>query len=281
MLGRMPPLTIKRKDSLVTAVRRNATRQLDAVIDSLTGPKPSPSSARRELLRMQSLLHLIRRPLTGEVFNREHRAVLRGLKALPDASATQRELLIELAAVEPAMEVSALLDMIESETDPPRTPRKKTGPDPKRLRLVADLAEMRMRARYWHLPDGGFELLAPGLRQSYQRAATRRGPDTSPAEFAAALGRFADQLQALERVWPDMLITTRKAARRLQQHAQRRADLAALRPQVQEHAALLTRLDERAEQTHAATLPLREQLFVETPAAFTKRLGGWWDAWRT
>ncbi|MEM6853935.1 MAG: hypothetical protein AAF593_05955 [Planctomycetota bacterium] len=276
----MSPLTIKRKDSLVKAVRRNATRQLDAVIDSLTGPKPSPTSACRELLRLQSLLHLVRRPLAGEVFNREHRAVLRGLKALPDASVPLRETLVELAAVEPTVEVPALLDGIEPEQTPLRTPRKKSGPDPKLLRLVADLAEMRMRARYWHLPDGGFELLAPGLRQSYQRAATRRGPEASPAEFAAALGRFADQLQAVERVWPDMMITTRKAARRLQQHAQRQADLAALRPYIQDHADLLTRLDEQAEQAHAATLPLRDQLFVETPAAFTKRLGGWWDAWR-
>lgn len=281
MLDRMPPLTIKRKDTLVKAVRRSATRQLDTVIGSLTGPKPADAAlARRELLRLQALLHLVRRPLTSEVFTREHRVVVRGLKALPQETTTPRDTLIALAAIEPPIDVQERLDQLDDAPTAPPKRRKKTGPDPKLLRLVADLAEMRMRARYWHLPDGGFELLASGLRQSYQKAAKHRAPDASPAEFAAALGRLANQLQALERAWPQMLSTTRKAMRSLERIAQQQAEGAALRPHIQDHPALLARLDDQLAELHAAGTPVRDQLFVETPAAFAKRLAGIWDAWR-
>lgn len=277
----MPPFTIKRKDSLVKAVRRSATRQLDTVIESLTGPKPVDAAlARRELLRLQALLHLVRRPLTSEVFTREHRAVVRGLKALPEPTVLPGETLTALAAIEPTIDVQERLDRLaEVQAAPPKR-RKKTGPDPKLLRLVADLAEMRMRARYWHLPEGGFELLASGLRQSYQKAAKYRAPNASPAEFAAALGRLANQVQALERSWPQMLSALRKAMRTLERHAHQQAEWAALRPHIQDHPALLARLDDQLAKLHDATTPLRDQLFVETPAAFAKRLAGIWDAWR-
>ncbi len=137
-----------------------------------------------------------------------------------------------------------------------------------------------MRARYWHLPDGGFELLTPGLRQSYQHAAQLSGSGKHPAEWADACHRLADQLQALERAWPEQLSLLRKALRQLERHARQQADLVALRPALRDHPDLLARLDDQLASLDAATQPLRCQLFVETPAAFAKRLAGVWSAWR-
>lgn len=273
----MPPLTIKRKDPLVKATRRNATRLLDAAIQSLTGSSADPASARRELRRLQALLHLIRRPLTSEIFTREHRVIGRSLKLLPGEAVLTSDTLTALAAIEPALNAAGPLGQLAGAA-PKR--RKKNGPDPKQLRLVADLAEMRMRARYWHLPEGGFELLAPGLRQSYQRAAKLSRSSNQPAEFAATLSRLADQLQAFERAWPDLLGVTRKSLRRLERQALKQADLVALRPHLHDHAELLARLDDQLAIHHAAASPLGDQLFVETPTAFAKRLAGIWNAWR-
>lgn len=281
MLNPMPPLTIKRKDPLLKAVRRSATRQLDVAIASLTGEHPDHPKARRELLRLQALLHLVRRPLTREVFSREHRVVTRSLKLLPSATPSPRQTLTDLAAIEPKLDATdALARLDQADQSPTPKRRQPPGPDPKLLRLVADLAEMRMRARYWHLPDGGFELLAPGLRQSYQQAAKLSVSAQSPREWAAACGRLADQLQALERAWPEQLSALRKTLRTLEHHAHQQADLTALRPALLDHADLLARLDDQIAQHDAATQPRRSQFFVETPTAFAKRLAGVWHAWR-
>jgi len=281
MLEPMPPLTIKRKDPLVKAVRRNATRQLDVAIDSLTGPDTDTRPARRELFRLESLLYLVRRPLTREVFTRESRVVSRGLKLLTPPPSPPDQDVAELAAIEPVLDApptpSAEADQAATELKR----RQKTGPDPKRLRLVADLAEMRMRARYWHLPDGGFELLAPGLRQSYQRGSKIKTISNSSDDLAPALARLADQVHALERAWPEMIRVTRKFLRQLEHHASAQTRLESLRPHLQDHPALLARLEDQITAQRDASLPLSNQLFVESPAAFTKRLAGIWNAWRS
>lgn len=286
----MPPLTIKRTEPLVKAVRRGATRQLDAAIAALTETKhPRPDLARRELLRLRATLHLFRRPLTAEVFGRENRLVTRCLKQLPGQDATL-ETLDRLAATAPALDVAELRETLAAETRPPARKRKNAGPDPKQLRLVADLAEMRMRARYWHLPEGGFELLAPGLRQTYARAARLSREFTSNSEQATAklpgdeladtLGRLARQLQSLERACPVLLEPYRKALRTVERDTRQRAELAALRPHVLNHDALLARLDHEHEKLVGGVDPLLAQLFIETAPAFLKRLQGYWNAWR-
>lgn len=277
----MPPLTIKRTEPLVKAVRRAATRHLDAAIAALTQTKtPRRDVARRELLRLRDTLHLLRRPLTAEVFGRENRLVTRCLKQLPGNNPTLQTL-DRLAAQAPALDVAELRDTLVAEAKPPPRKRKNAGPDPKQLRLVADLAEMRMRARYWHLPDGGFELLAPGIRQTYNRAARlAQNKDADPGELADALGRLARQLQSLERACPALLEPFRKAVRAVERDARQRADLLDLRPHVLNRDALLTRLDDERHKLAAAAEPLLSQLLIETTPAFIKRLRGYWDAWR-
>ncbi|MBB6429969.1 hypothetical protein [Algisphaera agarilytica] len=278
----MPPLLIKRTDPIVKAVRRGATRQLDAAIESLTGNgSADPAAARRELQRLQALLHQFRRPLGGEVFNREHRQVVRCLKQLSPVADLRLDTLADVANQDPKLDVQALREQLIADTAEakPRK-RKKQGPDPKQLRLVADLAELRMRARYWHLPDGGFELLTPGLRLSYQRAAKLVQTNGPAADTADALDRLALQLQSFERACPVLLEPYRKALRALERNARKQAQLAALRPATEQHEALLARIDETLAQYGQDTARLRQQLFVETTPAFLKRMQGYWTAWR-
>ncbi|MEM1107830.1 MAG: hypothetical protein AAGH99_03980 [Planctomycetota bacterium] len=279
----MPPLAIKRKDSLVKAVRRNATALLDAAIEALTGRSPSEAElAYRDLLRLQSLLHLVRQPLGREVFNREHRIVARSLSALSPPRVTAAETLRHIAAAKPVISADGILEKIADEADPAPIQRHKTktGPDPERLRLVADLAEVRMRARYWHLPDGGFELLAPGLRRSYQQAARSATAETPLDENAAALRRLADHCQAFEKAWPELFLATRKALLVAEKRVGQQVELATARPFITDHPELLARTDKHIATHREAVTKLQTQLFAESPAAFAKRIGVIWEAWR-
>ncbi|MEM6458747.1 MAG: hypothetical protein AAF710_05080 [Planctomycetota bacterium] len=221
----MPVSPLKRKEPIVKSVRRQARAHLDAAIAALTRDAAAVGVAHHELARLRALLRLVRRPLGAEVFRREHRAV-------------------EAA-------------WWHTRPDPPRAddsepPAASAVPDAAVYRRVADLAEVRMRARYWHLPNGGFELLEPGLRTAYRDA--RRHPT------ADTLAILRLQLAQVERAWPNVLTPTRKALRAAERLAAKHAD--------------------SPDASGGDLAPLAARLFAETPAAFTKRLAAYWHAWR-
>ncbi|MEM9881934.1 MAG: hypothetical protein AAF800_03320 [Planctomycetota bacterium] len=216
----MPVTPLKRKEPIVKSVRRQARTHLDAVIAALTQDDAAVGAAHHELTRLRALLRLVRRPLGAEVYRREHRAVEAAWKHTRPAP--------------PAAD----------DATPP------AAPDAAVYRRVADLAEVRMRARYWHLPDGGFELLEPGLRTAYRDARREATADT--------LSILRRQLAQVERSWPDVLTPTRKALRTAERLAAR----------------------DPADTDNAELMSLTARLFAETPAAFTKRLGVYWHAWR-
>ena len=276
----MPVTTFKRKGPLVKTVRRNATTHLDAVIKALTGTADDRLAvAERELQRLMALLELVRRPLGGQVFQRERRVLLRAFKALPD-SAEERKMapLRALAAADPPVDVDEVLPQITPDPAPKPT-AKKAGPDPKLLRLLADLAEMRMRARYWHLPAGEFGLLAPGLRASYTLARKHAaGPPTAAA--VEAWRTLADQMQSLERAWLPVLTPLRKELRSAEKQARLGAAVHDLKSALGDHATLGPRLDAELSGIDKTAPAQHARLLAETPAAFVKRMQAYWDAWR-
>ncbi|MEM7626885.1 MAG: hypothetical protein AAF333_14925 [Planctomycetota bacterium] len=277
----MPATVFKRKDTVVKAVRRHATVHLDAVIAALSGASDDRlATAERELRRLAALLELVRRPLGGEVFQRERRTPTRALKAVAGSvAAEQIAALKSLAAADPPVDVDDLVKTLASAPAAGASHRKPRGPDPAVLRLLADLAEMRMRARYWHLPAGEFELLAPGLRASYQRA--RRlavGPATR--ETAEAWGTLADQVQNLERAWPELLAPLRKELRAAERQTRRHATLLELVAPVGDHDTLRPRLDAELAGLEKSSAAYCARLLAETPVAFAKRLNVYWDVWR-
>ncbi|MEM8737750.1 MAG: hypothetical protein AAGG38_04640 [Planctomycetota bacterium] len=322
----MPSFTFKRKEPLVKAVRRGAVRHLNVVIEALTRPGQSAKFG-RELARLDALVQLFRGPLGPEVYRRESRVLTRAFQSIQPAGAIgQAEVasrLTALASEPPAIPIDGLLETPASvtaerpqasdESKEPGGRGKRGAPDPDRLRLMADLAEMRMRARYWHLPDGGFEQLSPGLRRSYNQAAKAAEslstsgraapPDGSGAAGDAAaqvvpgavsgvipgviLGkavvRLAVQIQSFERVWPDGLQVYPRELRGLADALRERAVLTQL-PQCWEGHAQERELETRRQAAALewdGTIRLASaRLFAETPAAFVKRLGAYWAAWR-
>ena len=267
----MPRCALKRREPLVKFVRRAACGQLDAADDALQAAARGDKRARdrvaraqRELLRLRALLRLVRGPLGPDTFGREHGAVQR--------------LLRRIAPHGPAGVTAATAKAAEIDTPAPVSTPVAT---PVLLRALADLAEIRVRAAHWHLPNAGFDALAPALRTAWRQAARPLGGAraTPPAALAQAALTLHDQLRYLERVWPDALGAPRGLARTLATEATR---LAERNPAPGDHVPVEP--VKHADQARAAAVArvnaAAALLAAETPAAFTRRVSAYWDQWR-
>lgn len=271
----MAATTFRRKDPVVKAVRRSAAAHLDGAIAALTGSRADREAARREVERLGSLLRLVQRPLGSAAVSRERRVLQRALQQLAPREAPGAAALRALAAAEPAVDVGVLLQETFPEGEAPDRP----DPDPEVLRLLADLAEVRMRARYWHLPAGGFAVLAPGLSWAYRGALKAASAEPS-CGASAAWRTLGDQVQLLERAWPEQLAPLRKSLRAAQKRAEALSAFAGLAEPVGDHPQLRPRLDAQTARLTAEARADRLRLLAESPAAFVKRLGAYWTAWR-
>jgi len=269
----MPRFTLKRREPLVKFVRRAALGHLKAADAALRagadGGKRAPAEvarARRELLRLRALLRLIRGPLGSTAFGREHGAVQRLVRRVtPHAEGA------DPTGTQPNADVKG---------------RSKLAARPALLRALADLAEIRVRAAHWHVPDAGFDALAPALRSAWRQSAraVTGARAVAPVALSEAALTLHDQLRCVERVWPEAIDAPRVLARRLASDAMQLAAIEALtaRPATGGNADPASRKrmsDARAEvvdnvNTAAALLA------AETPAAFTRRVAAYWDRWR-
>ena len=295
---------------------------------------PARAKARQEAAAFNALLQLVRTPLGAEVYRREQRwlkrlrrmldapAIASRKPAKSPRSATTRhddpgrwrdlarrgglegkalDLVVAAAAAasEPADKQEDAAGQVpqgaraEAAADAD-APVAAKGPDPALLRRRADLAEARMRARYWHLPtlepggDGEFKLLSPGLRRPYQRARKLAADcdadhdDGAPATaaLAEALDTLSLQLRLIEKAWPDLLQPLRKAADDAADHAHQRAALAQLQHVLPDHADASTAVDTAAQARQAALDSILDRLLTESAPALSKRVEAYWNAWR-
>ncbi len=223
----MPRIALKRREPLVKFVRRAARGHLDTAERALRAganggkrTRAHAAQARRELLRLRALLQLVRGPLGTTAYGREHGAVQRLVRRItPHAAAHDTATTKALAAF-----------ASPSGKDPAKDPGKAPGKDakppasagPALLRALADVAEIRVRAAHWHLPEAGFDALAPALRRVWRQSArpVNHGPQAAasslaPAALAQAALTLHDQLRCLERMWPDAIDAPRRLARAL------------------------------------------------------------------
>lgn len=277
----MPRFALKRREPLVTFVRRAALGHLEAADAALRnaaeGGKRAAAQAaraRRELLRLRALLRLVRGPLGVTAFNREHGAVQR--LVTPHAEG------IDAAAVRALKGLSKELDAAKRDAGAPG--RKPAAPA--LLRALADLAEVRVRAAHWHVPEAGFDALAPALRRVWRQSGrpVTGARAASPAALADAALTLHDQLRCVERVWPEAIDAPRQLARALASDAARLAALNGLptRPGGESGVseALAKRLDNARAEATADVNAGAARLRAETPAAFTRRVKAYWICWR-
>lgn len=287
----MPRIALKRREPLVKFVRRAARGHLDAAERALQAgahggkrARTHTAQARRELLRLRALLQLTRGPLGPTVYSREHGAVQRLVRRIaPHAAPTDAATTRALAAFAGP----------PSKAPGDRDTRPAAATGPALLRALADLAEIRVRAAHWHLPEAGFDALAPALRSAWRQSARQvsNAPRASTSTTTAgALAQAAltlhDQLRCLERMWPEAIDAPRRLARGLAADATHLAALDALDappaqpPQGAADAQWHKRLTDARAQARADVNAAAALLAAETPAAFTRRAAAYWGQWR-
>ncbi len=262
----MASTQFKRKETLVQGVRRLAVRRIDKLTKML-GEWPldddTRAAAQRQAYCFDALLQLVRGPLGPEVMRRESRWLRRLHKSLntPPTLSEHGQ---------------------GTGQDPPQpgiSPKKALS-NPARLRRLADLAEARMRAQYWHLPAGEFDLLAPGLRRSYGRARKLADDPQKLNELADALRMLTHHLHLIQKAWPDVLDAMRQEAAAAEKHARRLDELQSLpsadkhpSDDMPDHAVQKTNLQSDLGQSTG-------RLLTESAPAFAKRVEAYWNAWR-
>ncbi len=285
---------VKRKEPVVKAMRRTACERLDRALASLhtadAGLAGVADRVRNDLDRLLALWALVSPGMDKAAAQREAKVLRRSWRKMqrkPDVEARLRACLESaggnLAGITPETIFEPASQDQENESKPRR---RKRGPDPAVHRMIADLAEVRMRAGYWHVAGEGFAALMPGFRSTYTRArrlATEE-PLGDPADLAVALRRLADQQRWLERCWPEVLGAQRQRLIDLAEVANGCAEDLALSETLPEGGAsqrVAAFIDAQTQQAESTIRQQARALFSETPGRFIDRHAAYWSAWRS
>lgn len=298
------PYRFKPKDDSIThAARRVITEQLDraiAEIDATEGPKPRldrPTAihqVRKRCKKARALLRLVKHAYADYARDKDHlRDTAAALGALRDATAN-------LEAYD------RLMDHFQDQIDRPafapirawltreRTALAETV-DTEELLAQArkNLDKARTRANNMHLAKPGFDALADGLTQYYDRGrdAIRRPDDHANAEELHQWRERAKDhwyhARLLRDLWPDTMEAHRDKADDLCELLGDDRDLILLRDRMTEGdpsvdtktaEAFLALLDRRRAESLEAMQPLAALVYAEKPADLAARWRAYWHA---
>jgi hypothetical protein len=155
--------------------------------------------------------------------------------------------------------------------------------------------DARERVSAWSIPGHGWTALKPGLKRIYG--------DGRTAFTQSEIGGHADlfhewrkrtkdlwhQLELLEPLWPDLLKPLAEQFHALADHLGNEHDLAVLKEVLEADAlaradgasALIDAIEARRIDLQREAKALGACLFAEKPAAFVRRLGKYWRAWKS
>lgn len=145
----------------------------------------------------------------------------------------------------------------------------------------------------WQLRGDSWSLIGSGLRRSYRRgrrmmrAATDEPSETNFHEWRKRAKDLWYALRILRDAWPLPLDASAEEAHRLSELLGDHHDLALLRQDLRqrrlgdaETRALEAVIDGRQGELAAEALALGSRLYAEKPRAFSRRMRGYWRAWR-
>ena len=277
----MPEIRFKKKDTPAKSIRKGAEKCLDALIAGVTqrgGKANDPAVLLADAYRLDALIELIQIPLGKSDYKRERLILDELLERLGPLSVLPEAVEREIVAKLPARDQPA--ETIEAGFTRPAQGADAIQDEQMPQRLLDQLGEMRMRARYWHLPDEGFAVFAAGLRQSYHTARQRHQKALFDPAFVQSLRRLSLQLEMLKRVWRAVIEPVQAEAARARQSAERLAILPRLRERFVDDDAAIEAIDEAFRQANEDLQISLPRLFAEPPAAFVRRINAYWDAWQ-
>jgi CYTH domain-containing protein/CHAD domain-containing protein len=290
---------LKRKEPVGDGLRRIAAGRADKALERLRAAEAGEEEvaiavhgARKDLKKLRAVVRLLRPALGESAYRKENRCYReagRALSASRDAQ-VKLETLDALGDHGDDLPMAALAAWRhELARDLEKTGEAGGAALDEAIELIAAGHE---RIDDWGL-EGDWDLLAPGVRRTYQRGrrAMRRAEDDPEAATMHDWRKRAKDLwyllRLLERVWPELLGETTEEAHRLTELLGDHHDLAVLardlagRPLSDDQigqlsAAIAGRQDELA----AEAFELGHRLYAEKPKAFRRRIHAYWKAWR-
>jgi CHAD domain-containing protein len=294
---------LKAQESVRKGVRRLLRQQIDKALDGLNqAPAPNDEvihDARKCFKKVRALLRLVRDELGEKVYQRENycfRDAGRPLTEVRDAKVLI-ETLDKLCKHYAAELTSGAFDPVRQrlqahqQSDRERVLEREKALDNVRLAV----GEARARLEDWPLRQKGWAALEPGLRRCYQQghkaqaAAVAEPIVETLHEWRKQAKYLYHQLQVLAPLWPAVLGEVSEQVHRLTQLLGDDHDLSVLRATVTAAPeafggsilqGLFALMDRRHEELQCAAFPLGLRVYCDRPAAFTRRMHGYWKAWR-
>lgn len=295
---------LKSDESVSEGIRRIAGEQLDRAIQHLESQEGSRDKhvheARKSMKRMRALLRLVREEIGAGICRRENdcfRDVGLQLAGMRDATVLINSLGELVAKAGKGMRRDRfatvhkwLVERRESAYQPP--PEEGDG-----MRSVVDeLRWARARVAEWPLAHDGWKGLEGGLQQVYARGRSQfeRVCVQAEEELFHDWRKWAKYLwyhtQLLREIWPPLMDVMAGELDELGEVLGQDHDLSVLRSTVLSQMdrpirattlqALLELIEERQEQLRDRAEGIGRRAYVERPRDFTRRMCGYWRAWR-
>ena len=280
------------------AVKRMVLEQLDEATELLAtrgvGIDEAIHEARVCLKKIRAILRLIRREIGNGEFKAENRRY--------------RDAGRRLSSVRDSAVIIDTFDKLTSDAHVPATPdmelmraslvRAEGTPVVEKeaalLEVASVLAGARARIEDWRIDHRGFAVLRPGLKRVYGdgravlRTVRERPTVENLHELRKQVKSISYQIHLLRQAWPKTLHSYEDELKDLADFLSDHHDLAMLskavgdvspdqgsgdlKKEIQDH------IDSHQGELRKEAMPLAERIYVEKPAAFVRRIEGYWNA---
>jgi CHAD domain-containing protein len=278
-------------------VRRVAGELLEDAVHRLRERSPSTDDihkSRTDLKKFRSLVRLVTLADSGKGSpGRVARDAGRRLSAQRDQvvmTKTFESLVPELAGLVGPQTVLRVRAGLASAAAAMR--RSSVGPQAVEREVADDLDALALSTALWELEDDGFAGIEGRLRKRYElgrHALAALGPDPHPEELHELRKGVKDHwyhLRLLRDAWPPVLSTLADEAKVLAEQLGDDHDLSVLATALggdgsdllgEDRAAVLGLITDRRVALLVEICSGAARVYADTPKAFTRRLGRWWQ----
>ena len=294
---------LRKKESAGAGIRRVAREEIEDALEILEGknadPEESVHELRKHFKKIRAILRLVRDEVGDEIYRRDNGAVRelgRGLAAARDASVRASAFDHLRSDSEKELPSDRVLPIRKTLAARRRAALGRLTRGSSLAAISRELDALRARVRAWPIRREGFSCFEPGLRRGY-REGRKAGPDAYATREDDAFHEWRKRakdlryhVELLEPVWPEAMKDLEKSLHELTDRLGDDHDFADLRralttspkiAPVDAAATVIELIDRRRSGLQAAARPIGARIYAEKPRAFGRRIGSYWDAWRS
>jgi CHAD domain-containing protein len=298
---------LKRKESVADGIRRIAGEEMARGEAELLDPDMDPQKAvhavRKRLKKLRALLRLVQPRMPEAVFreqNRRFRDLGRALSGARDADvvlATLESIRADLLPADSAPATPPFARLYDHLREHRDARHADAGQLKAQKKEVAEaLRSARDASAGWPLQGRGFDLLAPGLEQTYRRGrkalavAIPESADEPWHDWRKRAKEHWYHTRLLTKTWPKLMQCRARALEDLSDLLGDDHDMAVLRTTIdslpegvmEDHEVerLQRLIRERQNRLRQRAIALGRRLYTEKPNPLRKRIHGYWNVWR-